>query len=875
MNQKIKKIKKVLSITIAYLIVAMCGITPQATSVAASTQLSASPSLVAKPTNSMVMVNGKKVAFDAYSINGNNYFKLRDLAYILNGTKKQFDVVWDEIKNAITLTSGKSYTVVGGEMQGKGTGDKRPIPSNSMIYLDGKEAAFTAYSIEGNNYFKLRDIASRFNFGVDYDESTKAISINTDAVYINPVITNEISDPELARAVSLGIGTKIDSGTISFEQFFKLLDNTVKLADPSKIEKWQKTLLNARSSSVLMTRGDGIASVYYAAEVLGEKYYSFNVFPWGNLYEKMSKEKGTSFRAYNPNEKLFSGLHESSLLTWENENWNRFFAAYLYSTARRSQFSGKLVFDFDEALNSMHPDKPLTNKDALLAALRLYDSGQEQSERIPTEQDKAILAKADARRTDILNSNSSVTVTGTKYYVSNNGNDYNKGTSPETAWATLDKVNKTSLMPGDGVYFERGGIWRGTLSSKSKITFSAYGTGEKPKFYGSPENGASPEKWSLMPGTKNIWVFYKDMLECGTIVFNDGDSWANKTWAYWDGNRYMALPSFTTAFDVKKLENHYFFNDVNLKGWSDYVNGDLMMYDCDRTGPLYLRCDEGNPGKVYSSIEFSANTGRVSLVKVGKGSVVDNLCVMYNGNVGIEMEDGATLQNCEIGWVGGAVWAYRSISNSSNVPNQDNYWTYIVGAGDGIMLSSPNSKVMNNLVHDCYQSPYTIESGWDKGALGIGKDEKTYFENIHVKGNLFERNEFGGLLANYDPNDNKYVMRNILFDDNYYLYSGYGWSYIHFPPRAASALRFNWYNSELIEDVSFTNNVFYLSRGNMFDFYDRSCAATIKFSSNTYAQSIGQVIIAIEADGMSYYFNLDAQKTITDKLGDKTAIVLP
>lgn len=37
--------------------------------------------------------------------------------------------------------------------------------------------------------------------------------------------------------------------------------------------------------------------------------------------------------------------------------------------------------------------------------------------------------------------------------------------------------------------------------SAENIVFSAYGTGDKPAFYGSPENGAGTEKWSLKPGT--------------------------------------------------------------------------------------------------------------------------------------------------------------------------------------------------------------------------------------------------------------------------------------------------------------------------------------------------------------------------------------
>jgi hypothetical protein len=132
----------------------------------------------ARPTSSTVMVNGKKVAFDAYNINGSNYFKLRDLAYALSGTQKQFEVGWDSADNAITLTSKKPYTAVGGEMEG-GAGAKEALPTTSRIYKDGKEARFDAYNIGGNNYFKLRDIGEAFDFGVDWDEAAQTISIDT------------------------------------------------------------------------------------------------------------------------------------------------------------------------------------------------------------------------------------------------------------------------------------------------------------------------------------------------------------------------------------------------------------------------------------------------------------------------------------------------------------------------------------------------------------------------------------------------------------------------------------------------------------------------------------------------------------------------
>lgn len=71
-----------------------------------------------------------------------------------------------------------------------------------------------------------------------------------------------------------------------------------------------------------------------------------------------------------------------------------------------------------------------------------------------------MLADADALRQSILNSSMEITVTGKSYYVSNSGDDSNDGLSPETAWATVKRVSKAKLKPGDGVFFERGGIFR-------------------------------------------------------------------------------------------------------------------------------------------------------------------------------------------------------------------------------------------------------------------------------------------------------------------------------------------------------------------------------------------------------------------------------
>ena len=137
----------------------------------------------AKPIASKVLVNGTPIEFDAYTINNNNYFKLRDLAQALSKTDKNFEVAWDGKKNAINLISNKPYTPAGGELV-KGDGKaKAATISTAKIFKDGKEISLTAYTINGNNYFKLRDIAKAFDIGVTWDSKTSTIGIDTSISY--------------------------------------------------------------------------------------------------------------------------------------------------------------------------------------------------------------------------------------------------------------------------------------------------------------------------------------------------------------------------------------------------------------------------------------------------------------------------------------------------------------------------------------------------------------------------------------------------------------------------------------------------------------------------------------------------------------------
>ena len=53
------------------------------------------------------------------------------------------------------------------------------LPTTSALLLDGADLALEAYNINGNNYFKLRDLGSALNFGVDWDGAANTVVIDT------------------------------------------------------------------------------------------------------------------------------------------------------------------------------------------------------------------------------------------------------------------------------------------------------------------------------------------------------------------------------------------------------------------------------------------------------------------------------------------------------------------------------------------------------------------------------------------------------------------------------------------------------------------------------------------------------------------------
>ena len=115
----------------------------------------------------------------AYLINKYNYFKLRDVAYLLRNSTAEFEVGWEKSTNVITLTTGKNYTAVGGELNTKALSSAAGKPTTAIVKVNGKKVSFDGYIINGNNYYKIADMAAALGFTADYDVPSRTVSLKT------------------------------------------------------------------------------------------------------------------------------------------------------------------------------------------------------------------------------------------------------------------------------------------------------------------------------------------------------------------------------------------------------------------------------------------------------------------------------------------------------------------------------------------------------------------------------------------------------------------------------------------------------------------------------------------------------------------------
>jgi len=156
----------------------------------------------------------------------------------------------------------------------------------------------------------------------------------------------------------------------------------------------------------------------------------------------------------------------------------------------------------------------------------------------------------DRRRAEIRNTEDNLTIPGTTYYVSNDGDDANDGKTPERAWKTLKRVTNSRLEPGDGVRFRRGDVFRGGVEAQAGVCYCAYGEGPKPLFCGWDENLARPDLWQETDAVHHIWKYVKPILDPGTLVFNDGEEHSRKLIPTYRYGQFLCREDEGRVFDM-------------------------------------------------------------------------------------------------------------------------------------------------------------------------------------------------------------------------------------------------------------------------------------------------------------------------------------
>ncbi len=132
--------------------------------------------------NGTVLVNENEYNIGAYNINGNNFFKLRDVAYFLSEEGISMDILWNAETELITVDKTNSYSSEFSEVElpefAVATPNVVLVNVVSEESENPKLLQFIAYNINGNNYFKLRDLGSELNFNVDWNEELRQIEIS-------------------------------------------------------------------------------------------------------------------------------------------------------------------------------------------------------------------------------------------------------------------------------------------------------------------------------------------------------------------------------------------------------------------------------------------------------------------------------------------------------------------------------------------------------------------------------------------------------------------------------------------------------------------------------------------------------------------------
>ena len=677
----------------------------------------------------------------------------------------------------------------------------------------------------------------------------------------NGAFTNaRFAEAELTHALALGLipdDVLLDwDSPITFSGFAEMLSAVIQHTNTDVLANWEGVASNAIGEAETMERDDGILALYEAACVLG--LGRIGTAYWNQINCYYNNEGITP--EYSPREDIFPNCRQTGrmeLNSGEEPDLDYYTCAMFYQMGISSSLCDKPFFD--QCVDGISYNDRLTSGEAVRAAYRLYlayierQEGSFDNSLYATDWDDSLLAEAGQTLEKIINSSTEFkksgelilgeTYTGNEYYVSNGGNDANDGKSPSTAWASLDKVRDADLQYGDIVYFERGGTWYGKLIMRGGVTYAAYGDGPKPVISGSVPDAAESASWTLYGMSADggkIWL-YKDVTpDCGLILLN-GTIVARKAYPAWDGHQYISGGEKFTLEDGL-FANLMYFTKLDLDG----RDLPLMIEGSGVTGELYFRCDEGNPGEVFDTIELALSP---QATQPGQGgwNAIDNISFRCYSVSGMDCanRDHIVYQNCEVAWCGGAVKEY----------DPGPFGPTVAVSGGGALMFACDVVFRHNYIHDCESKGLAVVSSGGHATLNrVG---------ILAEGNVVER--CGSAVyfwtGGFQPGGG-FRLEDVTIRDNYFINTAYGWR-AHSEMWGVGSIGTTGICREAVTiaelwstgDVRLENNLFYRAAGCLLRFEGNDFSAESKLpvmSGNTYVLDKGDLLL-FKRDNVSEY----------------------
>lgn len=426
---------------------------------------------------------------------------------------------------------------------------------------------------------------------------------------------------------------------------------------------------------------------------------------------------------------------------------------------------------------------------------------------VQREADSHAIAKVDRAaermKHHILNSATDVKPLGTVYYVSVEGDDANDGLSPQTPLRTLAKVNELELKPSDGVMFRRGDVWRGSISTREGVTYSAYGRGAKPRIYGSPCDAAVEGEW-LATDVPNVYMYSKELSnDVGTLVFNGGEA----------GCAFKVIKVLRNGLPALHIDTGEVF-----ESYRD-LKRDLDMYhDYRDKKRIYLCSTEGSPAERFESIEL-LTYGNV--FRATDGVHIDNICMKYCGAhaVGAGTTKGLKVTNCELGWIGGSI----QFENPVGAPTRFGNAIEIYGGCEDFTID-------NCYIYQVYDAALTHQHQGDTQELLTMKNVS--YTHCLVEDCVYAIEYFLGR----EDTIKEHYMLNILFENNILRRAGMGWGSQR-PDKITPAIIKSWsHHNNRAFNYHIRRNIFDRSTFDLLNIGYRDSYSAPQMECNTYIQ---------------------------------------